>query len=35
MFDENKTEVENMLANKYHRIFDCGNLVFDKQYNIL
>ena len=32
VFDENKTEVENMKANGYHRIFDCGNLVFEKTY---
>lgn len=31
-FDPSKTEIENMKANKYHRIFDCGNLVF-KYYN--
>jgi hypothetical protein len=29
-FDENKTEVENMKANGYNRIFDCGNMVFEK-----
>ena len=29
-FDENKTEVENMKANGYNRIFDCGNLVYEK-----
>ena len=27
-FDENKTEKENMLANGYNRIYDCGNRVF-------
>ena len=32
VFDESKTEVENMKANGYHRIFDCGNLVFVKNY---
>ena len=32
-FDENKTEVENMKANGYNRIFDCGNLVYEKIYN--
>ena len=31
-FDENKTEFENMKMNGYHRIFDCGNLVFEKVY---
>ena len=29
-FDESKTEVENMKANGYNRIFDCGNLVYEK-----
>ena len=32
VFDESKTEVENMKANGYHRIFDCGNIVFVKNY---
>ena len=27
-FDETKTEKENMLANGYNRIYDCGNRVF-------
>lgn len=27
-FDESKTEKENMLANGYNRIYDCGNRVF-------
>ena len=31
-FDPEKTEVENMLDNDYRRIFDCGNLVFLKEY---
>lgn len=31
-FDKNKTEVENMLAAGYDRIFDCGNLVFTKNF---
>lgn len=31
-FDEKKTEVENMKMNGFHRIFDCGNLVFVKEY---
>ena len=30
IFDESKSEVQNMLDNGYHRIFDCGNLVFVK-----
>ena len=32
-FDENKSEVENMKDNGYLRIFDCGNMVFIKEYN--
>jgi hypothetical protein len=28
IFDETKTEYENMIANNYKRVFDCGNLVF-------
>lgn len=31
-FDENLSEVQNMIANGYSRIFDCGNLVFVKEY---
>lgn len=31
-FDADKTEVQNMHDNGYHRIFDCGNLVFEKTY---
>ena len=31
-FDESKSEFENMKMNGYHRIFDCGNLVFEKVY---
>ena len=31
-FDETKTEVENMQDNGYNRIFDCGNLVYEKIY---
>ena len=31
-FDKNKTEVQNMHENGYYRIFDCGNLVFYKEY---
>ena len=31
-FDTNKSEIQNMHANGYHRIFDCGNLVFVKNY---
>ena len=29
-FDENLSENENMLNNGYHKIFDCGNLIFCK-----
>jgi hypothetical protein len=32
-FDVTKTEYENMLANGYDRIWDCGNAVFIKEYN--
>lgn len=31
-FDPGKSEVENMKANGYRRIFDCGNMVFEKTY---
>ena len=33
IFDENKTEVENMRDNGYKQIYDCGNLVYEKIYN--
>ena len=32
-FDPNLSEVQNMVANGYNRIFDCGNMVFIKEYN--
>lgn len=32
-FDPNKTESENMFANGYYKIWDCGNLVFVKTYS--
>lgn len=32
IFDEHLTEVQNMRNNGYDRIFDCGNLVFVKNY---
>lgn len=32
IFDENKTETENMFINGFNRIFDCGNLVYTKTY---
>lgn len=31
-FDQSKSESQNMYDNGYHRIFDCGNLVFKKDY---
>jgi hypothetical protein len=31
-FDEHKSETENMVINGYFKIFDCGNLVYSKQY---
>ena len=31
-FDPEKSEYENMKANGYFRIFDCGNMVFVKKY---
>lgn len=31
-FDQTKTEIENMRDNGYKRIFDCGNLVYEKKY---
>lgn len=31
-FDENKTEMENMAANGYSWIWDCGNYVYVKTY---
>ena len=31
-FDELKTEEQNMKSNGFHRVFDCGNLVFTKTY---
>ena len=27
-YDSNKSEIENMIANNYQRIFDCGNIIF-------
>ena len=30
VFDPSKTEVENMLDNGYHMIYDCGGLVYSK-----
>ena len=31
-FDPELSEIQNMIANGYNRIFDCGNLVYVKQY---
>ena len=31
-FDENLSESENMKLNGYNRIYDCGNLVYVKEY---
>lgn len=31
-FDESRSEFENMSDNGFYRIFDCGNLVFEKLY---
>lgn len=31
-YNANMSEVDNMKMNGYKRIFDCGNLVFVKQY---
>lgn len=31
-FDPNLTEYENMKLNGYDRIWDCGNMVFEKKY---
>lgn len=33
-FDNNKSEYENMKDNGYDRIFDCGNYVFNKKYEL-
>jgi hypothetical protein len=31
-FDENKTEIQNMISNGYNAIYDCGNKVYIKEY---
>lgn len=31
-FDQNLTETENMYNNNYRKIYDCGNMVFVKNY---
>lgn len=33
IFDENKSEFENMRDNGYYKIWDCGNYVFEKHLN--
>ena len=32
IFDENLSEAENMRNNNYFKIFDSGNLVFEKRF---
>lgn len=32
VFDPELSEVANMNLNRYYRVFDCGNLVFTKEY---
>lgn len=32
-YDPNKTEWENMTRNGWHKIWDCGNMVFEKCYD--
>jgi hypothetical protein len=32
-FDKSKSEWENMVENGYNRVFDCGNMVFAKDYH--
>ena len=32
-FDPSKTEIENMQANGYFQVYDCGNLVFMKRHD--
>ena len=33
-FDPSKSEKENMFANGYRIIYDCGNMVFSKRYTL-
>jgi len=33
-FDPNLTEYENMIENNYHRIWDCGNILFEYERDI-
>ena len=32
LFDNNMTELQNMMNNKYRVIYDCGNKVYSKEY---
>lgn len=32
-YDPDKTEIENMFNNGYNMIYDCGNLVYVKDYS--
>ena len=34
VFDDGRTEAENMSAAGYRRVYDCGNLVFVKRYAV-
>lgn len=34
-FDENLSETENMKNNGYGKIYDCGNLIFTKNFDII
>ena len=33
IFDADKTEVQNMVINGWNRIFDCGNILYEKKYH--
>jgi hypothetical protein len=33
IFDPNKTEYDNMIANNWFRIWDCGNMKFELVFN--
>lgn len=33
-FDPELSEIQNMIANGYNRVFDCGNLVYIKHYTV-
>ncbi len=34
-FNENKSELENMINNGYKRIFDCGNIIYTKKRSLI